>query len=340
MDIPQLHTNLLWDLSCLIIALTVLYFSGIHFLKRAFWKSIVALSLSLKWAYFEKFSSLGIRDKGVNDPKDITIQGYMEMGPEMDQDNSINDIEVYYEVLIDPAIEKQIHEILQSYAVEQREKEIIFFKDNEGNDRYMDEGDVFDFGDIALPPARFYNKKEHKRVKLLFTIAELGDVREVPLLQRMLDKEENESIAILIKEIILGFLSERPRDRKGEAESHEIGPFYGNYVYNYLFQAIDAESQLLLMDEILKIGGTEELAFLRTLTSHPDGAIREKAGATTNRPEQEPDSPWHNSIVKNKGRRKVYSAGILFARRIYLRFIKKIAIIFPKFGLAFKRKDN
>ncbi|MCM4152475.1 hypothetical protein DHD05_12805 [Arenibacter sp. N53] len=178
----------------------------------------------------------------------------------------IKEIEVEYEVVIDPFIKKQINDMLKSHVREQVQEDTIIL-----------EGDVLDLGKMQLPVAKFYSNKESKRVKLLHAIAELGDIREVPLLSEMMDVEENESIGCLIKEIIFKFLSEYPVD-EDEVERNSNKVDFGNYyVFNRLFNALDMESQLILLEEIVKIGEQHELDFLETLHSHPIKIIREKA---------------------------------------------------------------
>lgn len=293
MNIPQLHTNLFWDLSCLILLLSSLYFGCIVFFRSPFWKSIATAGYFSELANLGKYHIPPINGNWqINDIKvpkvDHTSQNshFENVRPEIGQGKAINDIEVDYEVQIDPAIEKQIHEILESYAKEHREREVVFYTDKEEDNRDRSGEDRLDFGNIALPAPKFYSKNENKRVKLLYAIAELGDAREVPLLQGMLDQERNGSIAILIKEIILGFLSERPGNKSVEPEVPKMEHLCEHYVYKYLFRAIDAESQHLLLDELLKIGGQEELNFLRTLIGHPDEGIREKASDIANQLEQ------------------------------------------------------
>src|SRR5690606_34535329 len=128
-----LHTNLLWDLSCLTLFLTGLYFSCIIFFRSPFWKSLATpdffSELINPWIF--RFSSMKM-DMGVNGPKG-SISGRWpkkkdteKVYREIYQGNAINDLEVEYEVLIDPAIEKQIREILESYAEEQEKKGNIF----------------------------------------------------------------------------------------------------------------------------------------------------------------------------------------------------------------------
>lgn len=289
MNIPQLHTNLLWDLSCLIIFLTGLYFSCIIFFRSSFWKSVTTSTL-LEWADLGKFHiRSSCRDKQTKEIRANDHESKLDRSENIDTGEvvggkSILDIEVDYEEVIDPGIEQQIHEILESYAKGQREKEIIFYNGQESGNGHRE--DRFDFGNVALPTAKFYSIKENSRVKLLHTIAELGDIREVPLLQEMLDQERNESISILIKEIILGFLSEVRTDSRREPQIPKIGHLYEHYVYKHLFRSLDMESQYLLLDEIHKIGGEEELTFLRSLSLHPDGGIREKARSIGDRLEQ------------------------------------------------------
>ena len=308
MNIPQLHTDLFWDLSCLTLFLTALYFSCIIFFSSPFWKSLATPAFLSELINPWKFRIPSMKmDMEVNGPKVPTTgrrsnkEDIKNEYSELYQGNALNDLEVEYEVLIDPAIEKQIREILESYAEERHEKEIIFYKDGIGDNTDKIGEDMLDFGNIALPAAKFYSKKENERVKLLYAIAELGDVREVSLLQGMLDEERNTSISTLIKEIIFGFLAERPLNKNRNLEVPNMGYISEHYVYKYLFQAIDAESQYLLLDEVLKIGGVEELSFLKTLRRHPDKGIRERAGSIIDQLEQKLRPQQKDHIITEFG---------------------------------------
>ncbi|RAJ12714.1 hypothetical protein [Arenibacter echinorum] len=179
---------------------------------------------------------------------------------------NINELEVEYEVVLDPQFKKQISDILKSHVEEQRRVVAIEEDDN-----------LLDLGEMDLPAAKFYTDWEFKKVKLLHSIEEMGDIREVPLLNEMLDEEENESIGNLIKEIIFRFLSEYPMDIDEEFKDNNLVDFGENYVFNHLFSALDRESQLLLLQEIQQIGDLSDLYFLETLHNHSDKAIREKA---------------------------------------------------------------
>jgi hypothetical protein len=182
----------------------------------------------------------------------------------------IYDIEVDCEVVIDPYIKKQISDMLKSHVKEQIQENTI-----------INEDDILDLGGMQLPVAKFYSNKESKRVKLLHAIAELGDIREVALLSEMMDVEENESIGNLIKEIIFKFLAEYPLDENEEERNSTKLDFGNHYVFNRLFNALDMESQLILLDEIETIGEQHELDFVKTLHNHPIRNIREKAQSVT-----------------------------------------------------------
>ncbi|MCK0133716.1 hypothetical protein [Arenibacter sp. S6351L] len=180
---------------------------------------------------------------------------------------NINDLEVEYEMVLDPHFKKQISDILKSHVEEQNKVATTEEDDN-----------ILDLGEMYLPAAKFYTDWEFKKVKLLHSIAEMGDIREVPLLNEMLDEEENESIGNLIKEIIFRFLSEYPLDiDEEEVNDNNLVDFGEHYVFNHLFNSLGKESQLLLLEEMQQIGDLSDLYFLETLHNHSDKAIREKA---------------------------------------------------------------
>ena len=179
---------------------------------------------------------------------------------------NLNDLEVEYEVVLDPHFKKQISDILMSHLKEENRK-VIPRKDN----------NLLDLGEMNLPAAKFYTDSEYKKVKLLHSIAEMGDMREVPLLNEMLDEEENESIGNLIKEIIFKFLYDYPMDIDEQDNDNRIVDFGEHYVFNHLFGSLDIESQLLLLQEIQQIGDLSDLYFLKTLHNHSNKTIGEKA---------------------------------------------------------------
>lgn len=210
---------------------------------------------------------------------------------------NINDLEVEYEVVLDPHLKKQISDILKSHVEEQN---TILAKDGEDN--------MLDLGEMHLPAAKFYTDWEFKKVKLLHSIAEMGDIREVPLLNEMLDEEENDSIANLIKEIIFRFLSEYPMDIDEEEDNNNLVDFGEHYVFNLLMNSLDRESQLLLLQEMQQIGDLSDLYFLETLHSHSDKAIREKAKSVSlhleSKRQNNPSSNMENPTTQGQNQKK------------------------------------
>lgn len=170
---------------------------------------------------------------------------------------------------VDPTIKKKIREILESHIAQQQE--------GEGKDPFPKTEDNLDLESIILPPAHSYSRRETENIKLLLSIAELGDLREVPLLQEMLGEATNEWMIILIKEIVFKLLSDNP----GKNESNKIADnlvYLGDhYIYNYLFKSVDKDSQLILLEQILEIGEQREVDFLKSLFQHPDKCIRKRA---------------------------------------------------------------
>ncbi|RTE51967.1 hypothetical protein EHW67_17345 [Arenibacter aquaticus] len=215
-----------------------------------------------------------------NEGKDIVESSFLNIDflpMIMDAENSeaeetesmvdINDLDVDYEVVIDPHLKSQITQILESHTREQLQDEVLFDK----------ETNILDLGEMDIPAAKFYTDWEYKKVKLLQSIVEMGDIREVPLLNEMLDEEENESISVLIKEIIHRFLSEYPMvidEDYIDSTKVKIGD---HYVLNHFFHAVDTESQLILLEEIMQVGGLNEYYFLETLIDYPEKSVADKA---------------------------------------------------------------
>lgn len=179
---------------------------------------------------------------------------------------NLDDLEVEYEVVLDPHFKKQIGDILKLH-LEEESRTAVPGEDN----------NLLDLGEMKLPAAKFYTDSEFKKVKLLHSIAEMGDMREIPLLNEMLDGEENESIGNLIKEIIFKLLYDCPMDIDEQNTDNRIVDFGEHYVFNHLFSSLDIESQLLLLQEIQQIGDLSDLYFLKTLHDHSNKTIGEKA---------------------------------------------------------------
>lgn len=123
----------------------------------------------------------------------------------------------------------------------------------------------------------YFNQDEYNKILLLDTIEQFGDQREIPLLISIVENESNERI----KEsafVILNKVSDKKywftEDRKGVIENAQCRD---ESIFRRLFWQGDEESRLLLLDEILELGGQKEICFLETLMDCPDNNIRKKA---------------------------------------------------------------
>jgi hypothetical protein len=64
---------------------------------------------------------------------------------------------------------------------------------------------------------------------------------------------------------------------KDEETKVLMGPSYGFSIFEELFRHSDAESKLILLDEILHLGDAKELSFLHQLVNDPNSRVRKKA---------------------------------------------------------------
>ncbi len=134
------------------------------------------------------------------------------------------------------------------------------------------------FADL-IPEPIYYNEHEAYMMGLLDDLEEMGDHREIPLLQELL-AEENQSF---IKDRITGLIEQftytektiKKTSSKTPVEREMEMPAFN--VFADLFKNVDTESKLLLLDEIVSVGDEKEIAFLDGLLGDSDLEIRAKA---------------------------------------------------------------
>lgn len=126
---------------------------------------------------------------------------------------------------------------------------------------------------LNIPKPIFYNDGESSVVGLLDDIEALGDEREVPLLNDLLQDEETLSLHERIKYLIekisdTAVLKREPITRPGELFS----------IFEEYFRPIDVESKIILLDEIVAVGDEKEVAFLKKLSNDDSSPeVRKKA---------------------------------------------------------------
>jgi hypothetical protein len=112
---------------------------------------------------------------------------------------------------------------------------------------------------------------------LLDDLEELGDVREIPFLEELLAVEKKQFIKDRITNLIEQFSIQnetRPTIKKNYVQEADLPAFC---VFADLFKNIDAESKLILLDEIVAVGDEKEIEFLDGLLEDPNLEIRKKA---------------------------------------------------------------
>ncbi|MEP3209936.1 MAG: hypothetical protein ABJN95_12135 [Maribacter sp.] len=126
-------------------------------------------------------------------------------------------------------------------------------------------------GDEILDEIVLYKENtEESRMQLLDDIAEMGDYRELPLLNELLVNEKYKTVKDRVKRLIEQFNEgdEQPK------QDVQLKPFN---VFEDLFRTCDTEAKLILMDEIVAVGDAAEIDFLEGLLEDEEKEISNKA---------------------------------------------------------------
>ena len=134
------------------------------------------------------------------------------------------------------------------------------------------------FADL-IPEPIYYNEHEAYMMGLLDDLEEMGDHREIPLLQELLAEENQSFIRDRILSLIEQFSYTQKTTKKTSGKTPlelelEMPAFN---VFADLFKNVDTESKLLLLDEIVSVGDEKEITFLDGLLSDSNLEIRTKA---------------------------------------------------------------
>lgn len=116
---------------------------------------------------------------------------------------------------------------------------------------------------------------EESIMQLLDDISELGDSREVLLLNEMLVSEKYVTVKERVKKLIHRFTEDDvEKTTKLHNETISLRAFN---VFEDLFRTSDTESKLILLDEIVHIGDQDDFEFLESLLKDDDEDIQRKA---------------------------------------------------------------
>lgn len=128
-----------------------------------------------------------------------------------------------------------------------------------------------------IPEPVYYDHHETYMMGLLDDLEEMGDHREIPLLEELLAAEKKNFIKDRIVRMIKLFSRQHDghtTTKKNYVEELNL-PFFS--VFADLFKNIDREAKLILLDEVVAVGDEKEIKFLDGLLEHPDTEIRDKA---------------------------------------------------------------
>ena len=129
----------------------------------------------------------------------------------------------------------------------------------------------------SLPQPKYFDGETIVTMRLLDDIEELGDHREIPLLEELLENAKTEYIRDRIAMLLERFLEELPEKNIEELVSPAIEDLKPFSVFEDLFRTCDIESKLILMDQIVELGDEKEVGFLHSLLEDTEPKIREKA---------------------------------------------------------------
>lgn len=129
-----------------------------------------------------------------------------------------------------------------------------------------------------IPDPVYYDEHEAYMMGLLDDLEELGDEREIPLLEELRAQETKVFIKDRIDSIIASFIHEARSkstvDPKSDTAPEDLPVFS---VFADLFKNIGKEEKIILLDEIVAVGDEKEIEFLDALLESPDHDIRKKA---------------------------------------------------------------
>ncbi|RKR12990.1 hypothetical protein CLV91_1703 [Maribacter vaceletii] len=128
--------------------------------------------------------------------------------------------------------------------------------------------------EFSIPKAIFSDKRELEMLSLLEDLNELGDVREIPLLEEYLVKEKDGIIRDRIIELLEKFYKELSTTKK-EIKMDDVTT--ETSILEELFANTDTESKLILLNEIVAVSDKKELKLLMDLVDDEDERVREKA---------------------------------------------------------------
>ncbi len=129
---------------------------------------------------------------------------------------------------------------------------------------------------LVSTPDFIDENSEEATLQLLDDIEEMGDQREVPLLNEMIKNTKYQHVTSRLSQLIERFSDDEVVIGlvENEAENITLKPFN---VFEDLFRVCDTEAKLILLDEVAAVGDAGDIAFLEGLLSNEDQDISKQA---------------------------------------------------------------
>ena len=124
-----------------------------------------------------------------------------------------------------------------------------------------------------IPKPLFYDDAVLNTIALLQDIAELGDHREIPLLNTLLHKETNLPVKNRIKELISLFSITENLSINFESTIQDER----QSVFHSLFEVSDTEAKVILLGEISEVGDEMEIPLLKSLAQSAESQVQKAA---------------------------------------------------------------
>ncbi|APQ18940.1 HEAT repeat domain-containing protein [Maribacter hydrothermalis] len=123
--------------------------------------------------------------------------------------------------------------------------------------------------------ANFVDQEELDTMVLLENIAEMGDCRELPVLQDIIIQNNSELILNRANELIKRFSYQSPRPNQLFSSESDLA----ESVFTEIFKLADTETKLVLLKEIKRIGDVKEIHLLETVIQTESKFLVKKAKA-------------------------------------------------------------
>jgi len=137
----------------------------------------------------------------------------------------------------------------------------------------IEETQIFFSNDTISFSASFMEQEELDAMVLLENIAEMGDNRELPILQEIIAKHTSLVVIDRANELIRKFSYQSPRPNDLFSSENDLS----ESVFTEIFNLSDVETKFILLEEISRVGDVKEIELLKTVIASESKLLAKKA---------------------------------------------------------------